>query len=209
VEYAACQPLLVAFPSPSPLGGATKPTFFSRLVYLQFAWGTAHPRLSCRVCHTSATVASLLHSKLAWGGSPHLILQQASLFTVCLGKCLSPFLWSSRCPALFATCLFFSFLFIIQFFFFAGQGSVCPGGYADLSQEWLWGYHVPLICLPVGLRLPSRLGAGVYQRGNPPGFSMYHGAWKLCVGWGCKGVLSLHGGFPDRCVSSISARFLL
>jgi hypothetical protein len=43
-------------------------------------------------------------------------------------------------------CLFFSF-----FFFFAGQGSVCSGGYAGLSQGWLWEYHLPLICSPVGL----------------------------------------------------------
>jgi hypothetical protein len=32
----ACQPLLPAFPIPNSLGGASKPTFSSRLVYLQF-----------------------------------------------------------------------------------------------------------------------------------------------------------------------------
>jgi hypothetical protein len=43
----------------------------------------------------------------------------------------------------------FSPLFIIQFFFFfAGQGSACPGGYAGLSQGWLWENHMPLICSP-------------------------------------------------------------
>jgi hypothetical protein len=44
-------------------------------------------------------------------------------------------------------------LFIIQFldFFLWGGESVCTGGYAGLSQEWLCEYHVPLICSPVGL----------------------------------------------------------
>jgi hypothetical protein len=47
-------------------------------------------------------------------------------------------------------CLFlFSSLLIIQFFFKA-EGSVCTGGYASLSQRWLWEYPVTHI-LPVGL----------------------------------------------------------
>jgi hypothetical protein len=40
-ERPTCQPLLQAFPTPSSLGGATKCTFSSRFVYLQFVWGTA------------------------------------------------------------------------------------------------------------------------------------------------------------------------
>jgi hypothetical protein len=41
-------------------------------------------------------------------------------------------------------CVFlYSYFFIIQFFFVCfvflhGLGSVCPGGYAVLSQGWLW-----------------------------------------------------------------------
>jgi hypothetical protein len=50
-----------------------------------------------------------------------------------MGKCLSPFLLSSRHPDLFTMCLFsvacllFSFFFCFVLFF-AMQGSVCPGG---------------------------------------------------------------------------------
>jgi hypothetical protein len=39
-------------------------------------------------------------------------------------------------------CLLFSFIFII-FFLWSGV-SVCPGGYAGLSQGWLWEYCVTL-----------------------------------------------------------------
>jgi hypothetical protein len=45
-KRAALQPLLEALPSPSSLGGAAKPSFSSRLVYLQFAWGCAPPPFS-------------------------------------------------------------------------------------------------------------------------------------------------------------------
>jgi hypothetical protein len=39
--------------------------------------------------------------------------------------------------------LVFSSLFIVQFFFFPGA-SICPGGYAGLSQGWLGEYCVML-----------------------------------------------------------------
>jgi hypothetical protein len=42
------------------------------------------------------------------------------------------------------------------------------------------------ICSPGGL--PSRLGAGAWQRRSPPGFSIYCGMGKLCAAWGCGGV---------------------
>jgi hypothetical protein len=90
-----------------------------------------------------------------------------------------------------------------------GWGLVCPGGYVDFSQGWLWESHVPLICSPVGL--PSRLGAGAWQRGSPPGFSIYHDVGELCADWGCRDVevLPLLVVFPVQCVSSISEKFLL
>jgi hypothetical protein len=41
----------------------------------------------------------------------------------------------------------FSSLFIVQFLFIYllwGRGLNCPGGYAGLSQGWLWEYHMML-----------------------------------------------------------------
>jgi hypothetical protein len=76
----------------------------------------------------------------------------------------------SKHPTLFSAYPF-QFLFYYSVFF-VGQGSVCPGGSAGLSQGWLWKYHVLLICSPVGLHLPSRFGAGVWWSRSPPGFSV-------------------------------------
>jgi hypothetical protein len=92
------------------------------------------------------------------------------LFRVCEVACLSLFLWRAQGAPPFFLCVLFSSLFL--FFFFSGRWSDCPGGYTGLSQWWLWEYHVPLICSPVGLCLPCRLGSGVWQLRNPPCFSV-------------------------------------
>jgi hypothetical protein len=73
-------------------------------------------------------------------------------------------------------CVFFFQLlvyYLVCFFSFfpPGWGSVCLGGYADLAQGCMWEYHVPLSS-PGGLLLPSRIGAGIWQCGSPPGFSV-------------------------------------
>jgi hypothetical protein len=90
--------------------------------------------------HTSATVTSFPLSKVD-GQVPPFLPFPTSLFIYSLsGECPSPTLQSSGCPALFATCLFFSaacLLFNLFFSFFPGWGSVCPGGYADLAQGCL------------------------------------------------------------------------
>jgi hypothetical protein len=51
---------------------------------------------------------------------------------------------------------FLLLLFIIQFFFFffPEWGLVCPGGYADLAQGFLWEYRMSLSS-PCGLRLAA------------------------------------------------------
>jgi hypothetical protein len=61
------------------------------------------------------------------------------------------------------------------------------------------------ICSPVGLSLPSRLGAGAWRHRSLPDFSVYHGievwkCWSIAFSW-CF--------FPTRCFSNISARLLL
>jgi hypothetical protein len=85
------------------------------------------------------------------------------LLGVCCCSCLlqwlvvgdfpSPTFWRSGRPALFAMCLFCYCLLFSFFSFFPGWGSVCPGGYADLSQDCLWEYHL-LLSSPCGLHLP-------------------------------------------------------
>jgi hypothetical protein len=67
----------------------------------------------------------------------------ACLFTV-LEEFPSPTLWSSGHPTLFATCFYCSYCLLLSFSFFPGWGSVCPGGYADLTQGYLWKYRIPL-----------------------------------------------------------------
>jgi hypothetical protein len=49
---------------------------------------------------------------------------------------------SASCPL--CCVLVFSSLFIQLFFYFLQGGSVCPGGYAGLSQRWLGEYRVML-----------------------------------------------------------------
>jgi hypothetical protein len=156
----------------------------------------------------SATVTSLPHSKFAGGRHQICLLCRLVYLQFSWGSAPAPFLQNSRCPAL---CVLFSCLFIIQGFF-VGQGSVCQGGYTALSQGWLWEYWVLLICSLVDLHLSSRLGVSGWQRRNPPGFSVYCGMGKLCVGWafGCIRVLPLFGGFSWQvCFQFLSKIFSL
>jgi hypothetical protein len=145
--------------------------------YLEFVWGCAPSPLSGGACHTLATIGYLPLSKHT-GGSGTTPTSPAGLFiySSCEGVPL-PHSPELRASSLFATCLFFFFsaaclLFSLCFSFFPGQGSVCPGGYADLSQGCLWECRVLLIYSPGGLCLLSRIGADVWQHGSPPGFSI-------------------------------------
>jgi hypothetical protein len=123
------------------------------------------------------------------------------------------------CPSLLLQCnqstplsllhVLFCSLFIIQCFLFSGLGSVCPRGYAGLSQGWLWEYHVLLICSPVDLRLPSKFGASIWWWALL--VSQCNVAWRSFVwagGLGCQ-ILLILGGFFLLILggSSISERF--
>jgi hypothetical protein len=70
-----------------------------------------------------------------------------------------------RMPTLFATCLFCCYCLLFSFSFFPRWGLVCPGGYADLAQDCLLEYHVPLNS-HCGPRLPK-----------------LSGCWHLAVAW--------------------------
>jgi hypothetical protein len=70
-------------------------------------------------------------------------------------------------------CASFQFIVYSVFFIFPG-GSVCQGGYAGLSQEWLGEYRTMLgahlFCLPNVSQAGFDLVAG--GSGSPPVFSM-------------------------------------
>jgi hypothetical protein len=118
--------------------------------------GSTPTPISSGAFHRTATVTSFLHSKHTGGGEGVPLPNSLEL------RAPRPLCYLSCCCCLFS--LFF-------FSFFPGWGSVCPGGYADLVQGCLWKYHTPLSS-PGGLLLSSRLGAGVWRCGSPPGFSV-------------------------------------
>jgi hypothetical protein len=121
--------------------------------------------------HMTATVTSFLHSKVAgWG--PPLLPSPSSLFidSSCEGEPL-PHSESSGCSVLFAACLFFFQLLFYHsvccfFLFSPGRVQFVLGPMVICPRE----YCVLLICSPGGL--PSMLGAGIWQCGSPPGFSI-------------------------------------
>jgi hypothetical protein len=146
---------VTSFPLSKHIGvcGATH-TFSGQHVYLEFTWEVTLPpspvefsshrqfyKLSCSGCWVCAATPAF---------SRRLVYLQ-----FCEGF-PSPPLWCSGHLALFAMCLFCCCccLFSLVFFsFFPGWGSVCSGGYADLSQGCLWEYHMPFsshcgLCLP-------------------------------------------------------------
>jgi hypothetical protein len=87
--------------------------------------------------------------------------------------------------------LLFSYLFI----FLWGGGSVCPGGFAGLSQGWLWEYCMMLICSPVGLLNVSSSWHLVAR--EPPCFLSVMCCGEALYGLGVQGVevLILLGAF--------------
>jgi hypothetical protein len=111
--------------------------------------------------------------RLLGGGCPSCLLWPACLFTVRVGRAPPP-LSRAQCtpPSLLHVFFFFNCLFIIQsiFSFFPGWGSFCPRGY-DLFQGCLWEYRM-LLSSPGCLVLPSRIGAGIWWHGSPPGLSI-------------------------------------
>jgi hypothetical protein len=73
-----------------------QPATVAGLVCLEFVWGTAFPPPSRGAPHTSATVASLVHPKLAGGSHQTHLLWQAYLLKVRLGACPFSFVRSTQ-----------------------------------------------------------------------------------------------------------------
>jgi hypothetical protein len=151
-------------------GGGATPAFSGQLVFLQFMWGVslppsieafltqpllqAFPLQGCWVGATSPAFSSRLVYSQFHEGLPHPFSAQGTP--------------PSLLPAFFCSFVYYSVWF---FSLFPGWGLVCPGDYADLAQGCLWEYRM-LLSSPGGLRLPKQLGAGVWWRGSPPGFSV-------------------------------------
>jgi hypothetical protein len=144
-----------SFPVPKHTrGGDTAPTFSGLCVYLQLTWEVGLPLSPVEffsLCHSH----KLSHSWLLGmcpAPAPTLSGQAQLVYLQFQEGFLSPPLWHSVCPTLFATCLYCSYCLLLSFSFFLGWGSVCPGGYADLAQGCLWKYRIPLsspcLCLP-------------------------------------------------------------
>jgi hypothetical protein len=162
------EPLLQVFPFPSTLGEVTLHLLSQACMFIYSSHGKWSSPLSCGVFLPPLLSQAFL--LLVAGRVPPLLPSPAGLFIYSYIRDFPspPLGWSGH-PGLFATCLFCCYYSVSLFF--PGWGSVCPGGYADLAQDCLWEYHVPLSS-PYGPSL-SKLGAGIWwQRGSPPGFSV-------------------------------------
>jgi hypothetical protein len=173
---------------------------FCRLCYLKVHTGSCPTPFSVvNTCQPAAPAGSVIW-KIMQGATPPLL---SGVLKGPHPLCCVPFL---------LPCLLFSGLFCFVLFL-QGGGSVCPGGYAGISQGWLWECCVPLICSPVDLRLPSRFGASIWQHRSPPVFSMQCGMERLCTGWGfgvSESHLFLVFSFSSaKCGSSFSGQFLI
>jgi hypothetical protein len=148
------------------------PVAIAVFLNLEFTWGGAPPSLSHGACHTLTAVTSLPLSKVA-GQVPPLLPSPASLFIYSLsGECPSPTLRCSGALPSLLHVFFFQLLVyysgFLKIFSLGGGQSVQR---TILFQDCLWEYRMPLSS-PGGLFLPSRIGAGVWQCGSPPGFSV-------------------------------------
>jgi hypothetical protein len=93
------------------------------------------------------------------------IVSLSSISSLCLPKVSmeinsfsSPFLWCTYSAQSLLLCLSFQFL-VYSAFFFAVQGSVCPGDHAGLSQGLIpGGISHDTWCSPVGLWNVSQAG---------------------------------------------------
>jgi hypothetical protein len=155
------EPLLQAFPFPSTLGEVTLHPLSQACVFIYSSHGkwvfppspvefSSHRRFY-KLSH-SWLLGACLRSRRSLSGQAQLVyLHFQEGFP-------SPSLWSSGCPTFFDTCLYCSYCLLLSFPFFPGWRSVCPGGYVDLAQGFLWEYHIPLSSLCPRLPKPSGRG---------------------------------------------------
>jgi hypothetical protein len=85
-------------------------------------------------------------------------LARPGLFIFSPGKDSLPPIFGTQCNPPSFPCLYCSSCLLLSFSFFSGWRLVCPGGYADLAQAFLWEYCI-LLSLPCP-RLPKPSGRG-------------------------------------------------
>jgi hypothetical protein len=162
--------------------------------------------LSSGACYALATFTTLPLSKYTVGEVLPLLPSPTSLFIhSSSGECPSPTLQSSGCPALFAKCLFFSYLFIIQigFFpsFFPGWGSVCPGGLC-----WFTMCHLAHLVICIFQAVWELVSGGAGALLVSP-FNMEWGCYAWAGGVEESEFCFFLVVFPSRHISSVSPRF--
>jgi hypothetical protein len=163
------EPLLQAFPFPSTLREVTLHLLSLTCMFIYSSCGKwVFPSSLVKfssLCHSYKLSCSWLLGTSTLSGQVQLVyLQFWEGF-------LSPTLWHSVHPTLFATCLYCSFFLLLSFSFFPRWESVCPGGYAVLAQDCLCKYHVPLSSPSSCLLKPS--GHGCLVARVP--------SWFLCL----------------------------
>jgi hypothetical protein len=119
---------------------------------------------------------AFLSSRLLGGYSCSCLLCPACLFMFHLSDCLSPSLWGSRSPDLFAMCLFFNsaacLLFFVFFSFFPLGGGQSVQGTMLIWPRVLCGNTTCCLAHQVVCFFPTSLGAGIWPLRSPPGFSI-------------------------------------
>jgi hypothetical protein len=161
-------PLLQAFPFPSTLGEVTLHPLSQACVFIYNSRGKWVFPPSPVEFSSHLHFYKLSHSWLLGGAAAPAFSSQF------VRDFLSPSLWCSGHPALFATCLFCCYCLLFSFFFsfFPGWGSVCPGDCADLAQGFLWEYHMPLSS-PGGPRLPKLSGHCCLEAAREPSWFLH------------------------------------
>jgi hypothetical protein len=137
------------------------------------------PTVSCLLLKALFTKGSREEQLLA---SPPFSSGEACLPDYCCRLCLLNVpMETAPCPSPLLHCTqstpphYLSFsvaCLLFRFFSFCGTGVSLFRGLCWFIPGVAWENCMLLICSPVGLHLPSRFGAGVWQHGSPPGFSV-------------------------------------
>jgi hypothetical protein len=175
----AQRPLLQAFPFPSTLGEVTlHPLSHAGVFIYSLCLKWVFPPLLWNFLPTATFTSFPTPGCWACAAAP--------AFSSWLGFVRDfpspPLQWSEH-PTLFATCLFCCYYLFSFFSFFPLWGSVCPGGYADLVQGYLWEYCV-LFSSPCSLLLPKWSGHWCLMAREPSWFLHLTWSWDAICGLG-------------------------